>query len=508
MVRDIISISVAARKGDVLRVKSDILAIGVFSDGKKSALCKSLDKKLNGAIIKVFKLGDFKGEEKTTSLLYTDGKIGSARVLLVGLGERKKACADTIRKAAASAANKAVELKARDITLSLHQEVAGRKGFEAWRLGQAIAEGAYFGGYRYDEYVGKSKSERLKSVKAMLLESNEKILRQLLQGVKTGNIVGQSQNYARTIANRPANVITPQVLSAEAKKLARLTAGLTCTVLNEAQLKQKKMGGILAVGRGSANKPRLIILKYVPRGGKTKATIALVGKAITFDSGGISIKPVEGMHDMKFDKSGGIAVLGAMKAIARLKPAVCVYGIIPSAENMPGGMSYRPGDIVTTYSGKTVEILNTDAEGRMLLCDAIHHAVSLKCNTIIDIATLTGSCAVALGNNRAGLMGSDEKLIEQLRAAADRSGELLWHLPCDDEYLELMKSKIADLKNVGGKWAGACTAGAFLGEFAGAAKWAHIDMAGVGVFGDKKAQTTGSIGYGVRLLTAYVMSVK
>jgi leucyl aminopeptidase len=508
VVREIISVSVAARKGNVLAAKSDILALGVFSDGKKSALCKSLDKKLNSAITKVLRLGDFKGEEKTTSLLYTDGKIGSARVLLVGQGERKKACVNTIRKAASVAVNKAVELKARDITLALHQEVADRKGFEAELLGQAIAEGAYFGGYRYDEYVDKSKSERLKSIKAQIVEPNGEILHQLSKCVKVGNIIGQAQNFTRTIANRPANIVNPQALAAEAKKLARSTAGLTCTVLNEAQLKQKKMGGILAVGRGSVNKPRLIILKYIPRSGKAKTTIALVGKAITFDSGGISIKPGEGMHDMKFDKSGGIAVLGVMKAIARLKPAVCVYGIIPSAENMPGGMSYRPGDIVTTYSGKTVEILNTDAEGRMLLCDAIHHAVKLKCDTIIDIATLTGSCAVALGNNRAGLMGSDQKLIEQLKAAAQQSGEPLWHLPCDDEYLELVKSKIADLKNVGGKWAGACTAGAFLGEFAGNAKWAHIDMAGVGVFGDKKAQTTGSVGYGVRLLTAYVMSVK
>jgi leucyl aminopeptidase len=508
MVREIISINVTARKGDVFGAKSDMLALGVFSDGKRAAFCDKLDKKLKGAVTKLIKLGDFKGDEKTTSLLYTDGKIGSARVLLVGLGESKKAGVDTIRKAAAIAASKAVELKAKLAVLAVHQDVVGMKGFSAEELGQAVAEGAYFGGYRYDEYVGKSKNERLKSVKAMIVESKEKVLRQLSRGVKRGNIVGQSQKYARTIANRPANVITPQVLAAEAKKLARNTAGLTCSVLNEAQLKQKKMGGILAVGQGSVNKPRLIVLKYAPRGRKAKARVALVGKAITFDSGGLSLKPGEGMHEMKFDKSGGMAVLGAMKAVAQLKPAVCVYGIVPSAENMPGSKSYRPGDIVTTYSGKTVEILNTDAEGRMLLCDAIHHAVKLKCDTIIDIATLTGACVVALGSNRSGLMGNDEKLVGRLKDAGERSGELLWHLPCDDEYLELMKSKIADLKNIGGKWAGACTAGAFLGEFAGKAKWAHIDMAGVGAYGDKKAQTTGSVGYGVRLLTAYVMNLK
>jgi leucyl aminopeptidase len=509
MVREIISVSAAARKGDPVSVKADVLAVGIFSDGRKGELCKALDKKLGGAISKVLKLGDFKGQVKATSLLYSEGRTGAERVLLVGLGERGKASLDTVRKAAAAAANRAVGLKARTICLALHQEVVGRKGLDAVRVGQALGEGAYFGAYRYDEYVAKGKDDRLKAVRALVAESDGRLFGKISAGVKAGSIVGQAQNYARTIANRPANVVSPEVLAAEARKLARNTAGLSCTVLNEKQLKQKNMGGILAVGQGSAKKPRLIILKYVPRGRSAKVkTIGLVGKAITFDSGGISIKPGEGMHDMKFDKSGGLAVLGTMKAIAALKPKVCVYGIIPSAENMPGGMSYRPGDIVTTYSGKTVEILNTDAEGRMLLCDAIHYAVRAKCNPIIDIATLTGSCVVALGQNRGGLMGNDDGLIKKLQAASERSGEQVWHLPCDDEYLELMKSKIADLKNIGGKWAGACTAGAFLGQFAGKAKWAHLDIAGAGVFGDKKAETTGSVGFGVRLLTEYVMSAR
>ena len=508
MVREIISISVAVRRGDVAAAKADMLAVGVFSDGPTGALYRVLDKKLDGAISKVLKLADFKGEQNTTSLLYTHGKIGVDRLLLVGLGKRKKAKVDTFRKAAAAAANEAVRLKAATLVLALHQSRPGGKSFDPSRLGRALAEGAYFGAYRYDEYIAESKNRRLKSVKVLVTDPDANLLRRLSAGIRVGGIVGQAQNYARTIANRPANIINPQALAVQAGKLARGNTGLSCTVLDEKQLKAKKMGGILAVGQGSANKPRLIILKYTPAGARPKKTIALVGKAITFDSGGISLKPGEGMHDMKFDKSGGVAVLGAMKAVAALKPKVAVYGIIPAAENMPGAMSYRPGDIVTTYSGKTVEILSTDAEGRMILCDAIHHAVKLKCDAIVDIATLTGSCVVALGQERAGLMGNDDGLIKQLQSAAKHSGERLWQLPCDDEYLELMKSKIADLRNIGGKWGGACTAAAFLGQFVGDTAWAHLDIAGMDIYAKATELTAeGSTGFGVRLLTTHLMNL-
>jgi leucyl aminopeptidase len=252
---------------------------------------------------------------------------------------------------------------------------------------------------------------------------------------------------------------------------------------------------------------RVLVLEYSPTGATKKTPkIGLVGKAVTFDSGGISLKPGAGMHDMKFDKSGGIAVLGAMNAIAQLKPKCKVYGLIPAAENMPGTGSYRPGDIVTTYSGKTVEIQNTDAEGRMILCDAIAYAEKLGCKSIVDIATLTGACVVAIGQKRAGLMGNDDKLIKRLQDASVVTGERLWHLPCDDEFVEEMKSKIADLKNVGGKWGGACTAAAFLSQFVDKAKWAHIDMAGVGVWGANPDDAPGSVGFGVRLLTAFAMN--
>ncbi len=507
MIKDIISVTVKAGKVDVLSAKTDLLAVGVYSDSKKpSKLCAAIDKKLEGAIDKVRELGDFKGKVKSSTVLYGSGKLGAARVLLVGLGEKKDVTSDVIRQAAGLAASKAVAVKARTAVLCLHQDVGRKMGAES--LGQAITEGVYYGSYRYDEFVTDDEDGRLKSLKVQIADTDAKRVSGLGKGVSVGSIIGKAQAFGRTVANRPGNIVNPPVLGDIAKKVARRTANLSCTVLDDKQLKAKKMGGILAVGKGSASKPRLIVLKYTPAGKKkAKGTIGLVGKAVTFDSGGISIKPSSGMDEMKLDKSGGIAVLAAMQAIAELKPAVCVYGIIPAAENMPSATSYRPGDIITTYSGKTVEVQNTDAEGRMILCDGLAYAVEKKCETIVDIATLTGACKVALGQHKAALMGNDDGLIKQLEAAAEESGENVWHMPSGEEYLAEMKSKIADLKNIGSRWGGACSAAAFLGEFTGDAKWAHVDMASVDIFtAGKGAGGIGATGFGVRLLVKFVIN--
>ena len=508
MSREIIKINVTVGKIDALTAPSDVVVVGVFSDGKGGEVFRRLDKALKGGLSQVRTLGDFKGEANTTAVVYGNKAISARRVVMVGLGDRKKATVDTLRQAAGRAASHAVDLKAKKAILALHGDLPKKPGLE--ELGQALAEGAHFGAYRYDEFVGKGKGEngRPAAVQVVIAEPDAARAQTLGKGARTGNILGQAQNFARTIMNRPANVINPPSLAAAAKKLAAQTPGLTCSVLDEKQIRARGMGGLLAVGQGSATQPRLIVLKYAPPKARSDGqTIGLVGKAITFDSGGISIKPSEGMQEMKFDKTGGVAVLGAMKAIAALKPAVQVYGIIPSAENMPGGMSYRPGDIITTCSGKTVEIQNTDAEGRMILCDAIHHAVTLKCDVVVDVATLTGASVVALGEWRAALMSHSDRLIARIKTASEACGENVWHMPCGEEYLELMKSKIADLKNIGGKWGGACTAAAFLGEFARDVEWAHLDIAGVGmVDGSKKFGSPGSIGFGVRLLTTFVMN--
>ncbi len=486
-----------------------MLVVGRFSDARRpDEVLRALDEKLGGDLERLMKLGDFTGKPRTQAVIYANGRIAAERVLLVGLGERKQATLDTLRKAAGTAANRAVEMKVGRMALALHHSFADR--FDAAAMGRAITEGVHFGAYRYDEYVTENGNGRRGALQAEIVDSDPTVMAGLTAGMATGAVVGQAQSYARTIANRPANIVTPSALAGEARALARGLKTVSCTVYDERQLRAKKMGAILAVGSGSANKPRLIILKYTPakKPAKDLPVVALVGKAVTFDSGGISIKPAQDMDQMKLDKSGGIAVLATIRAIAKLKLPVNVLGVIPSAENLPSGSSFRPGDILTTYSGKTVEILNTDAEGRMILCDALAYAVEQKCDVIVDVATLTGACMVALGTYKAGLMSNDDDLVRQLEKAARDSGESVWHLPTGDEYTEEIKSKIADLKNIGSRWGGACTAAAFLQQFVGAAKWAHLDIAGMDISPKPTEYAAlGGTGFGVRLLTTYLMNL-
>lgn len=506
--KEIINVELKTRNIDFIECKTDLLATGQFSDVKGlDKLNAELNQKLGGAIEQVIKLGDFKGKEGTSAIVYGNEGTGAKRILLVGLGDKKKATLDTVRKAAAIAAKKSVEMKAENLSMALHRAFDGKGDLAA--MGRAMAEGTYFGSYRYDEFVTGGENGRLKALSVEVIDSDKAKIAKLNKGLANGIVIGRAQSYARTLVNRPANIINPEALAAEAKKTAKATAGLTCTIFDEKQMAAKGMGGVLAVGSGSASPPRFIVLKYAPAGRVAKKpTIALVGKAITFDSGGISIKPSANMDEMKFDKSGGVAILGTMKAVAELKLPINLYGIIPAAENMPSGTSYRPGDIITTLSGKTVEILNTDAEGRMILCDALAYAVKQNCGIIIDIATLTGACVVALGKHKAGLMGKDEKLIKQLQTAAEESGEKVWPMPSGDEYAEEMKSKIADLKNSGSRWGGACTAAAFLRQFTGEAKWAHLDIAGMDMFeAATEHAAAGASGFGVRLLTTYLMNI-
>jgi len=506
--KKIIEVKVAAKKGKIETCRTDILCVGIFSGEKKlDAANAALNKKLGGLIERVIKLGDFKGDELSTKLIYTSRKIAAERLMLVGLGEKKKARLDTIRKAAACAANQAVSMKVETLALALHKAFAGI--IDPQDAARAITEGVYFGSFRYDEFVTSTENGRAPNLNVQLIEPDAIETKKLQSGCEAGTIVGEAQSFARALTNKPGNVINPPALADEAAKLAKQTKGLTCTILAEKQLAEKKMGGILAVGKGSNTPPRFIILRY---NGAAKSdnlpTVALIGKAITFDSGGISIKPSANMEAMKLDKTGGISVMAAMRAAALMKLPINLYGLIPCAENLPSGTSYRPGDIITTYSGKTVEIHSTDAEGRMILCDAIHYAGEENCDIILDIATLTGSCIVALGKYMGGLFGNDDDLVKQLLAAAEESGERLWHLPSGDDYAKEMKSKIADLKNVGSKWGGACTGAAFLGQFIDKAKWAHLDIAGVDDFEESTATSSvGSSGFGVRLLTTFLVNL-
>ncbi len=505
--KQIMDVKLNIRGNDGCNTKTDMLAISLCSDMKLHPLLNKIDKTLDGAVHEIIKSKDFWGEEGSSVLIYTNGKIGPKRLMLIGLGERKKITPDSLRKVATGVGHKAVSMQLRKIGLAIHKGIGRTLSYED--MGRVCAEGVYFGCYRYHEYVTSEKKNQALRLSVDLLEPDRKALQALTKGYHQGNIIGQATSLGRTIANRPGNVICPGTLANIAKRVTRETKGLTCTIFNERQLQDMGMGGILAVGSGSSHPPRLIVLRHLSksRRARQRPTVALVGKAVTFDSGGISIKPAANMDQMKLDKSGGVAVLAVMKAVAALGLDINIMGLIPAAENLPSGGSYRPGDIVTTYSRKTVEVLNTDAEGRMILCDALAYAVEKKCDIIIDIATLTGACMVALGKHMAGLFGSDETLIKQLQKAAEDSGEQVWHLPSGDDYAEEMKSKIADLKNTGSRWGGACTAAAFLHEFTGGAKWAHLDIAGMDVYQSPDQKVQGSSGFGIRLLITYLLNL-
>jgi leucyl aminopeptidase len=498
----LVKLAIRTWRTDAAKCRADLLAVGVFSGTKQlKGIAGELDRKLNGAMTQAIRLGDFKGKTGTVATIYTTGRIAARRVMLIGLGEESKVDLDTVRRAAACAANQAMNMNAPLVALAVHD---GLK-IDMAETGRAIGEGFHMGSFKYDEFRTGKDNGRPARLVCNVIDTDASRLRLLQKGLAVGVVIGEAQSYARALANRPGNVVNPRVLAAEAVRLARRTRGLSCRVMDERALAAKKMGGILAVGSGSQSKPRFIVMKYSPRNAGRKL-VAIVGKAITFDSGGISLKPSADMDEMKLDKTGGVVVLATMMAAAKLRLPVRLYGLIPCAENLPGGSSYRPGDIVTTYSGKTVEILNTDAEGRMLLCDALHYAVERKCGTIIDLATLTGACKIALGKYHAGLMGNDDELIKAILDASKASGEKVWHMPSGEEYFEEMKSKIADLKNTGSRWGGACTAAAFLGSFVGKAKWAHLDIAGVDMHESASRFTAvGGSGFGVRLLAAYLM---
>ena len=503
--KEIISISVTAKKADLKTLKVDLLCVGIFDNIKTlDEPAKSIDKKIGNAIAQVIKLGDFKGKINSTAVVYTNGKIPAKRILLVGLGDQNKADINTIRNAAAIAAKKAVAIKTKTMALALQQSMPADACTKY--LAKAMAEGAFFGGYVYDEYMSDKTKATAASLKVTIADADSDAVKLLKEGAEAGSIIGAAQNIARTYANRPANVVYPEQLAAEAKAIAKQVPGLKCTVYDYKKLQDKKMGGIIAVGQGSTHKPALIIMEYSPPNAVNEKPVAMIGKAVTFDSGGISIKPAANMDQMKMDMTGGAVVLAAIKAAAQLKLPIKVTSIICAAENSPDGRSYRPGDIITTYSGKTVEILNTDAEGRMCLCDGIALAKEMKCEPIVDIATLTGACAVALGEHKAGLMGNDCDLIDQLKTASKNSDEPLWHLPSGDAYTEEMKSKIADLKNIGSRYGGACSAASFLGEFAEKTKWAHLDIAGKMEASEpqKNITSAGSVGFGVRIFVAWL----
>jgi leucyl aminopeptidase len=377
-------------------------------------------------------------------------------------------------------------------------------GFASPEHVAAAAEGALLGDFETDRYKTEHQDER-KTVDSFTLVLAE-ALAEHEQGLTRGRIVAESQNFTRELVNEPGNRLSPSVLAEHATRMAA-EQGLECEVLDRARMKQLGMGALLGVAAGSSEPPVLIVVRYRPEqpaaGG---AHLGLIGKGVTFDSGGISIKPSEGMDKMKYDMAGGAAVLGAMRAIAQLKPGIPVTALVPAVENMPGGHAQRPGDIVTTLSGKTVEVLNTDAEGRLILADAITYAKRLGCTHLIDAATLTGAIVVALGYVNAGVFANDDALLGKVLAASKSAGEKMWHMPLDDEYKEVLKSAFADMPNIGTRWGGAITAALFLKEFVETTPWVHLDIAGTAWLEEAKPfLAKGPSGLPVRTLIGLAM---
>ncbi len=490
---------VEVKRGDPAAIECDALILALPRAERLPRSLQGLDRALGGRIQSYLDAGAFDGKSGDHTGFPADG-IGAGHVALVGLGEAGSIDAKSLRHAAGRAVMTLTRRKKTTAALV----VPSARRMDAREVGQALAEGAILGGYRFDRYhTLESGVPGLHQL--TLLAGDARQLPALRAGARTGTVIAESVTAARDLANEPGSTATPAYLAQRARALGR-EAGLTVRVLTERELERQKMGAILAVGRGSANPPRLIVLEYGTRSSR-RPTVALVGKGITFDTGGISIKPAADMHQMKGDMSGGAAVIGAMRAVGLLKLPLHVVGIVAAAQNMPDGNAYLPGDIVETAAGITLEILNTDAEGRVVLADALHHATRQKPDAIVDLATLTGAKVVALGRHCCAVMGNDDKLIERVRAAGDRAHERAWPLPLWDEYKQQIKGEVGDLKNAAGRHAGSITAAALLSYFVGETPWAHLDIAGNEFSnGDEPIATKGATGFGVRLLLELLRS--
>jgi leucyl aminopeptidase len=475
--------------------QTPMLAIAVARGGLPAALAE-LDRAADGALQRLAGAGDFAGKRDETALVYPPGPAG--RILLVGMGKPEEISRAAIRRAASVAAKRMRVLGVAHGAFHLPTEARG--GVTPADAGQAIAEGLAQGAWQFLDMKRPAEDKKAVLERIDLLAPDDHDA--FAAGHHIGAALGAGQTLARGIQVLPGNICTPTYVGRAAEELAA-RHGFAVTVLDRAAIAREKMGALLAVAQGSVEEPRFIVLEYR---GAEDAPIVLVGKGVTFDTGGISIKPAQNMEDMKYDMSGAAAVLGTFEVLGRLKPAAHVIGIIPSTENMPSGTAVKPGDVITSHLGKTIEVINTDAEGRLILCDALSWAKRYRPACVIDIATLTGAIVVALGNTVAGVMGTDDALVEEVRQAADRAGERVWPLPLWDEYRDLMKSDIADVKNAGGRPAGSISAGWFLREFVDGFAWAHLDIAGT-AYTDREDATRvkGPTGIGVRLFSEFVL---
>lgn len=478
---------VDAQVQDVLTYDGDAIIVNLFEGVKKpGGATGAVDQALGGLVSRAIAQGEFQGKTGTSLLLHTQGKLRAERVLVAGLGKQEQFELETVRAVTGEALRLLRTRGCRRVGTILHGTGAGGLGIK--EVAQAITEGALLGLYTFEQYKNKKKEGDHKAIqKLMLLVRDRLHLSDVRASITAGKIIAHAVSLARDLVNEPSNKLTPEALAARAQSVAK-SGKLTCQIFRKRQLERMGMGAFLGVAQGSGQPPVLIVLSY--RGGRRKdPDLGLVGKGITFDSGGISIKPSEGMEQMKGDMAGGAAVIAAMGAIARLKSSINVTAIVPACENLPSGSALKPGDVLWAMDGKTIEVLNTDAEGRLVLADALCYARKLGCQRLVDAATLTGACVVALGSVRSGAFTNDQAWMDRVRAAAEAVGEKVWQMPMDGDYDEQIKSDVADVKNIGGRKAGAVTAAKFLARFVGETPWVHLDIAGTSQADKEKGYT-------------------
>jgi leucyl aminopeptidase len=473
--------------------KAGCVVLGVHAGQELTPAAKRVDQASRGALKKA--LGDLAGRAGSTLLLRSLPGVAAERVLLVGLGERKDYAEGAYRDAVRAAANALRELGAGDAALFLVDTKVGARPV-SWNVRHAVL-GVREAFYRFDQLKTQKKTASPALSHVVLPVSSNS---QLQEAVAEAQATADGAELARTLGNLPPNICTPSYLADEAKKLARQFK-LGLEVLERRDMERLGMGAFLAVARASHQPPKLIVLRY-SGAAKTRKPLALVGKGITFDTGGISLKPAAEMDEMKYDMSGAASVLGAIRALAAMKAPVNVVGIIPTCENMPGGQASRPGDVVTSMSGQTVEILNTDAEGRLILCDALTYAARYQPEAVVDVATLTGACVIALGHVATGLFANDQKLADQIREAAEDAWDRVWQMPLWEDYQEQLRSNFADFANIGGRPGGSITAACFLARFTREQRWAHLDIAGTAW---KSGREKGSTGRPVPLLVRFAL---
>lgn len=492
--------NVTVKKASITDLKTDLVIVNLFEGvktpgGATGAADSYLNRLISDFVIKKEK---FDGKFGKMYLLPINNPNFS-KVLIVGLGKSKEFNLNKIRELSSKAIQKCKGLSnVKKVVSILHG--AGVAGFDAYDCAQMVSEGTLIGNYSFNKYKSE-KEEDTDINEFIIVENNAANFTKAEKGIEKGKTIAEAVNFARDLANEPAMVVTPTKVAEVAKSLK----GITTKIYDKAEIEKMGMTAFLAVGQGSVEPPKFIHMKYSSK--KPKKKIALIGKSVTFDSGGLDLKPPSSMLTMKDDMSASASVLAIMKVLAELKPDIEVHGLIASCENMISGSAYKPGDILTTKSGKTIEVDNTDAEGRITLADVLTYAQELKVDEIIDMATLTGACVVALGSAASGIMGNNQKLIDELISSGEKGGEKLWQLPLYDEYKESLKSDIADMKNTGSRWGGACTAGVFLQKFVSdKTPWAHIDIAGTALI-DKSIRELpkGATGVGVRTILNYML---